>query len=462
MYIQQRLIVSAWSRGVSEPIISVSGLRGIVGESLTPLVAARYVAAFASTLLPGPVIVSRDGRASGPMLAPIICGALAACGRSVIYADVAATPTLGVLVRERSAAGGVQISASHNPPQYNGLKLFNREGRVLTAAAGQPVLAAYRESKFSWATFDKLGSQQQPGDTTGGHLRLILGTIDAAAIQARRFRVLLDSNAGAGSILGQQLLGAFGCDANLLGGQPNGRFEHPPEPTAENLASVRERVLAAKADIGFCQDPDADRLAIIDETGRYIGEEYTLALCLDHVLRDRKGPVVTNCATSRMAEDLAAKYGVPFHRSAVGEANVVDKMLEVKAVFGGEGNGGPIDPRVVLVRDSFVGMALVLAAMARRGKKVSELVAELPRYEIIKRTAKLPPEKLAAALDAAERRFADARPDRLDGLRLDWRDQWLIVRGSNTEPIVRIIAEAPTAAAAGSLVDAACDVIGKL
>src|SRR5262245_29878213 len=192
MYIQQRLIVSAGSRGVSEPIISVSGLRGIVGESLTPLVAARYVAALAGTLPPGPVVVSRDGRASGPTLAPIVCGTLAACGRSVIYVDVAATPTLGVLVREHAAAGGVQISASHNPPPYNGLKLFNREGRVLTAAAGQPVLAAYREAKFSWATFDQLGSQQQLGDTTGEHLRLILATVDAAAIKARRFRVMLD------------------------------------------------------------------------------------------------------------------------------------------------------------------------------------------------------------------------------------------------------------------------------
>jgi phosphomannomutase len=227
-------------------------------------------------------------------------------------------------------------------------------------------------------------------------------------------------------------------------------------------------VLDAKADVGFCQDPDADRLAIIDENGRYIGEEYTLALCLDHVLRERtarqeprppKASIVTNCATSRMAEDLAATHGAALHRSAVGEANVVDKMLASGAIFGGEGSGGPIDPRVGLVRDSFVGMGLVLAAMARRGKRLSELADELPRYEIVKRTAKLAPEKLAAALDAVERRFADATPDRLDGLRLDWPDRWLIVRGSNTEPIVRLIAEAPTAAAAEQLVQTASEVV---
>jgi len=440
------------AKSVSEPIISVSGLRGIVGDSLTPLVAARYVAAFAGTLPTGPVIVSRDGRSSGSMLAQVVCGTLAACGRDALYADVAATPTLGVLVRKHRAVGGVQISASHNPPPYNGLKLFSPEGRVFSAAPGQQVLEAYRASRIDWATFDALGSIEQLAETTSEHLRLVLATVNAEAIRARRFRVLLDSNAGAGSLLGRRLLEALGCAVTILGGEPTGQFAHPPEPTAENLAGVRQQVLAAQADVGFCQDPDADRLAIIDETGRYIGEEYTLAICLDHVLREGKGPVVTNCATSRMAEDLATQYGVPFHRSAVGEANVADKMVQTKAVFGGEGNGGPIDPRVGLVRDSFVGMALILAAMATRRKKVSELADELPRYEIVKRTAKMPPEKLPAAFAALKKHFADARADNLDGLRLDWPNRWLIVRGSNTEPIVRIIAEAPTITEAEKLV----------
>lgn len=437
---------------MSEPIISVSGLRGVVGESLTPDVAVRYVAAFAATLPPGPVVVSRDGRTTGPMLADLVRGALAASGRNVLDAGIAATPTLGVLVRETEAAGGVQISASHNPPQYNGLKLFNRDGRVIPAAAGQPVLQRYRTAAPIWATFESVGQTQAIADTSKEHLARVLATVDAETIRRRRFRVLLDSNAGAGSVLGRKLLEALGCEVTILGGEPTGHFEHPPEPTAENLAGVRERVVAAAADIGFCQDPDADRLAVIDEQGRYIGEEYTLALCLGHVLRERPGPVVTNCATSRMAEDLANKYGVPFQRSAVGEANVVDNMLAVGAVFGGEGNGGPIDPRVGLVRDSFVGMALILAAMASRGKKVSELAGELPRYEIRKTTVRLAPDKLPAACDSLQKHFSDAQPDRLDGLRLDWADRWLIVRGSNTEPIVRIIAEAPTATAADAIV----------
>lgn len=458
----QRTRCSSKELCVSEPIISVSGLRGIVGESLTPDVVVRYVAAFAGTLPPGPIVVSRDGRTSGPTLAELVRGTLAAGGRDVLDVGVAATPTVGVLVCSLEAAGGVQISASHNPPPYNGIKLFNRDGRVIPANAGQAVLNAYRQQAPVWQLFDRLGNIASVENATSEHLRLALGGVSADRVRGAKYRALLDSNAGAGSVLGRQLLSQLGCEVTILGAEPNGQFEHPPEPTVANLAGVRQQVIDAKADVGFCQDPDADRLAIIDENGRYIGEEYTLAICLDHVLRQRPGPIVTNCATSRMAEDLAAKYGVPFYRSAVGEANVVDKMLEVGAVFGGEGNGGPIDPRVGLVRDSFVGMALVLDAMASRGRKVSELANELPRYEIVKRTVSLAPEKLPDALDAVQRHFADARPDRLDGLRLDWPDRWLIVRGSNTEPIVRVIAEAPTAAAAEGLVKAASGVIAAL
>lgn len=445
-----------------EPIISVSGLRGIVGQSLTPLVAARYVAAFAATLGKGHVVVGRDGRASGSMLAQIVSGTLAACGRRVLYADVASTPTLGVLVRSHMAAGGVQISASHNPLSYNGLKLFNADGRVLPAAAGQPVLEGYRAGAASFVAAEHLGAQSQIGDTIGPHLRLVLATVDVAAIRARRFRVLLDSNAGAGSLLGQRLLSELGCEVTLLGGTPSGRFEHPPEPTAENLQGVAGRVVDAAAQIGFCQDPDADRLALIDERGRYIGEEYTLALCVDHVLRHTPGPIVTNCATSRMSEDIAKRHAAAFHRSAVGEANVADKMLAVGAVFGGEGNGGPIDPRVGLVRDSFVGMALVLASLAEQNAKLSQLVAELPRYTIDKQTLKFPAEKLPRALDALQAHNQDALASRLDGLRLDWPDRWLIVRGSNTEPIIRLIAEAPEPAAARQLIDAASQLLKTL
>lgn len=453
----------------SELIITVSGLRGIVGASLTSEVAARYVTAFAAELPAGPIVVTRDGRESGPMLVAAIAAALTAVGRKVLDGNVAATPTAGVLVRTQLAAGGIQISASHNPGAYNGIKLFSREGRVLPADAGARVLERYLgrlESASSPGVGDGTGGSKtrpQPpdvepiADTIGEHLRLVEAIVDADRIRHRQFRVVLDSAHGAGSLLGGEVLQHLGCTTTILGATPDGLFDHPPEPTEGNLASVVAQVGPHRAQIAFCQDPDADRLAIIDEHGRYIGEEKTLALCVGHVLRSgRRGSVVTNCSTSRMTEDLAAKYGVPFYRSKVGEANVVDLMLEKGAVIGGEGNGGVIDPRVGLVRDSFVGMALVLDAMAARDLPVSKLAAELPEYAIYKTTIAVGAERIPAGLDALEQHFADASPDRLDGLRLDWPDgAWLLVRPSNTEPIVRAFAEARTAAAAKELCERA-------
>jgi len=446
---------------VKEPIISVSGLRGVVGESLTPEVAIRYVAAFAARSPSGPLVVTQDGRPSGRMLAEAVHAGLHALGRNTIEVGIAATPTTGVLVRHCRAAGGIQISASHNPSEYNGLKLFSAEGRVIPAGPGGEVLVAYRSGRTSWVSHAELGSIQDCADPLVPHLTAVLATVDVPQIRSRKFHVLLDSNHGAGSILGLRLLNELGCTVTLLGGRSDGQFTHPPEPTADNLAGVLARVPEVGAEVGFCQDPDADRLAVIDENGRYLGEEYTLALCLDHVLRGRRGPIVTNCASSRIAEDLAAKYDVSLFRSAVGEANVVDAMLAHGAVFGGEGNGGPIDPRVGLVRDSFVGMALLLDAMASRQMPVSRLADELPNYQIVKTKVLLPPEKVAAGLDALERRFSDAKADRLDGLRLDWPNRWLLVRPSNTEPIVRAIAEANTKEEARRLCDEAAAVLQK-
>jgi len=453
-----------------EPIISVSGLRGIVGESLSPATAMRYVAAFVGTLTSdGPIVVSRDGRGSGPMLADAIRSALTACGRDCLDAGVAATPTTGVLVREHKAAGGIQISASHNPPAYNGIKLFNAEGRVVPADAGKLVLERYRSgAEPQWATHDRLGSVDVLSDTTSAHLKLVLATVDVAAIRARNFRVLLDANHGAGSVLGKRLLDELGCTTTILGDVPDGKFAHVPEPTAENLTGVLRSVVETKSDVGFCQDPDADRLALIDELGNYVGEEYTPALCAEHVLaklpREKRAnaAVVMNCSSSRMTEDIAAKYGAPCTRSAVGEANVVDEMKRRNAVYGGEGNGGVIDPRVGYVRDSFAGMALVLDALAARGTTLSKFAAELPRYEIVKTKMTLSADKLAPALAALKRRFADATSDTLDGLRLDWPNAWLLVRASNTEPIVRAIAEAPTEAEAARLCRETAEVIAQI
>ncbi|MGC4003166.1 MAG: phosphoglucosamine mutase [Pirellulales bacterium] len=396
------------------------------------------------------------------MLADVIGGTIAATGRRVLYAGVAATPTTGVLVREHKAAGGLQISASHNPPEYNGIKLFSSEGRVISAVDGQKVLERYQAGRYAWVTHETIGTITSTTATLDAHWNRVANTVDIQKIRKKRLSVLLDANHGSGSLLARKLLEELGCKVKILGGEPNGRFEHPPEPIEENLRGVVDMVKEREADIGFCQDPDADRLAVIDETGRYLGEEHTLAMCVDHMLRRRKGPIVTNCSTSRMTEDLAIKYGVPFYRSAVGEANVCDLMIAKEAILGGEGNGGVIDPRVGFVRDSFVGMAMILEAMASRDKKASQLADELPKYEIHKHKIRFPNAALTAGYAALEKHFPDAKVDKLDGLRFDWDNRWLLVRPSNTEPVVRAIAEAPTDAEAERLCKEAGKVLGVL
>ncbi len=448
---------------MSEPIISVSGLRGIIGESLDPILAIKYSTAFAGLIQEeGPIIVTRDGRATGTMLAQAICSGLSAIGRDVIYADVAATPTTGVLVRSLGAAGGIQISASHNPAPYNGIKLFGGHGRVVDAVVGEKVLQAYHDYKFPVVSHDKIGKISNLEDTVSEHIDLVLRTVDVEAIKSKKFKVVLDSHHGAGSVVGKPLLEALGCEAVCLGDTPDGLFEHPPEPTEANLKDTAAEAVKFGADAVFCQDPDADRLAVIDETGAYIGEEYTLAITLNHALKTRKGNVVINCSSSRMSDDICKMNGSTLHMSAVGEANVTTKMIDLDAVYGGEGNGGPIDPQVGYVRDSFVAMAQVLDAMASSGKTISALKQEIPAYDICKTKVAIEREKIQGLFDQLAAAYPDAKASTMDGLRLDWDDKWILVRPSNTEPIVRAIAEATSMADAQEMCDAAAEIASNL
>jgi len=447
---------------VSKPILSISGLRGIVGDGLDPVYVAQFAMALGTMANGGAIVVARDGRSSGPLLHHAVAAGLMAVGCRVIDAGIAATPTCGVLVRELRAAGGIEITASHNPPEWNGLKPFSPEGLVFDAALGQRLIETINRQSPALVPYNRIGRLETLDDPHAAHQNRILSVVEGAAIRARKPRVVIDCNHGAGSLLGPALLGALGCDVvSVLGGTPDGAFEHPPEPLREHLTGLCDAVKMHAADVGFAQDPDADRLAIVDDTGRYIGEELTLALCADHLLARTPGPIVVNGSTSRVTADIAARYNSPFHRSFVGEAHVVAKMKSVSAVLGGEGNGGVIDPRVGYVRDSFISMAHVLEGLATRNGTLSQWVDSLPRYTIVKDKLVCPAERIDAACAAIRNEFADGKAAEGDGLRVDWPDRWIQVRASNTEPILRVIAEAPDDPTARDLCARGVDVVRR-
>jgi phosphomannomutase len=439
-------------------IVSVSGIRGIIGAGLTPTPALAFAAALGTYHQGGRVVLCRDSRPSGQVLRHAVLAGLLGTGCDVIDVGVAPTPTCGLAVTRLGAAGAIQITASHNPAPWNGLKLFGGDGAVLSAAKGKEVKDIYDKGQFRQVPWDKLGTLIENRQAESWHRDRVLELVDARGTRERGFRVLLDANGGAGGPLGTALLEALHCRTVVKGGAADGHFEHQPEPLAENLLAILPLVPEEKADVGFVLDPDSDRLAIIDETGRYIGEELTLALAVSCRLRQQRGPVVINMSTSRVIEDIARRFDMACYRSAVGEANVVDKMRAVGAVIGGEGNGGVIDPRVGWVRDPFIGMSMVLELLVQTGKKLSELVAELPAYVIVKDKYEIDRARLPLVGAALEKRWPQAKCDRLDGLRLDWDDRWVHVRPSNTEPIVRVIAEAPRRADAETL----CREVGAL
>ena len=428
---------------MSERILSISGLRGIIGDGLDPEYVTRFAASLGTVVNGGTVVISRDGRSTGDMLRHAVLSGLMATGCKVLDLGIATTPTCGVMVTALGAAGGLQLTASHNPIEWNGLKPFSPLGSVFDKEAGERLLSVMNGSP-AYKTWSGLGSVELVADPDSEHQRRVFQLVDVAAIRARKFKAILDCNHGSGSVLGPKLLRDLGCDVIVLGDIADGRFEHPAEPLKENLTGLMAAVAAHGADVGFAQDPDADRLAIVDNTGRYIGEELTLGLAADHVLSRSKGPVVVNGSTSRVTADIAQKFGCPFHRSHVGEANVVAKMREVQALIGGEGNGGVIEPRVGFVRDSFVSMAYVLDGLASRRSPLHAWVDSLPKYTIIKDKLHCPRERVDRACAALRAAYRTALVTEGDGLRLDWPDRWVQVRASNTEPIIRVIAEAPS------------------
>ena len=448
-------------------MVSVSGIRGRVGEALTPEVVANYAAAFGAWALsktPGrAIVIGRDSRVSGPMFHRAALAALQSVGANVVDIGLTTTPTCQLAVEDHHAAGGIMLSASHNPIEWNALKFIGPTGLFLEASEGTE-MRAVADRGIPRAKWDKLGSVESDSGAVTRHLDRILRIpyLKVDAIRKRGFHVALDCVRGAGSVIIPPLLERLGCKVTAIHMEPDGRFPHPPEPVAENLVELERLVKDAKADVGFAVDPDVDRLALVSEKGAALGEDYTLALAAMVVLAHRQGPVVTNLSTSRVVEDAVTRAGSRLTLAPVGEINVAVRMRELRAVVGGEGNGGVILPEVHLGRDAPVAVALVLQLMAETGKSISAIAAQLPRYAIVKDKLDRPKASLESVYAALREAFADALVDDQDGLRLAWDDRWLHVRPSGTEPIVRVIAEAPTEQQARELVRKAREPLMKL
>jgi len=438
-------------------MVSVSGIRGRVGDSLTPEVVARYAAAFGAwSIGPGKsrkIVVGRDSRVSGPMFHRIVVGTLQLVGCEVIDIGLTTTPGCQLAVEHHHAAGGLMLSASHNPIEWNALKCIGSSGLFLEAAEGA-AMRALVEQGIPYAKWDAIGSVTADREAAARHIAAVLAIpyVDVKGIRARRFKVALDCVRGAGATVMPALLEQLGCEVVAINLEPDGRFPREPEPIAENLGELEKLVRESKADIGFAVDPDVDRLALVSDRGKAIGEDYTLALAARVVLKHRRGPLVTNLSTSLVVEAAAREAGVEMVRAPVGEVNVAVRMREVEAAVGGEGNGGVILPEVHLGRDAPIGAALLLQLLLEEGRPLSAIVDALPRYVIVKDKLPRPDASLEKVYGALESAFGDATADRQDGLRLAWADRWVHVRPSGTEPIVRVIAEAPDEAGARELV----------
>ncbi len=436
-------------------IVSISGIRGVFGDGLSPDTLVTYASAYGAWVRERAqrrpvVVVGRDGRVTGEVCSRLVTATLQATGCHVIDAGLATTPTVEMGVLKAEADGGIILSASHNPAEWNALKLLNERGEFLSAEAGQAVIDRAESGEDFTVAYDRLGSYRE-ADFLPYHIEQILALpyIDPEVIAARNFRVVVDGINSVGGTALPALLDALGVgDVHVVNGEPTGRFAHPAEPLPEHLEDTTRLVAETGADLGLVVDPDADRLALIADGGTFFGEERTQVVAADFLMRKQPGPFATNLSSSRLIEDVVARYDQPVHRSAVGEINVVEAMQAHGAVLGGEGNGGIILPALHYGRDALAGAALVLQFLAETGQSLSELGATYPDYHISKN--KLPLETDDRALDAdallagLAERYADAKISTVDGVKIDLDEGWVHLRTSNTEPILRIYTEART------------------
>lgn len=457
-------------------IKSISGIRGTIGgqpgEGLSPIDIVRFTAAYASFIRKNTtrdtnvIVVGRDARLSGRMVNDLVVGTLTGMGFDVVNIGTASTPTTEIAVVEEQACGGIIITASHNPIQWNALKLLNQDGEFLNDAQGKEVLRIADEQSFVFADVMALGHEFTVNNYNQRHIRKVLDLklVDREAIEKADFTVAVDAVNSVGGVVIPQLLRALGVKNIVeLNCEPTGRFAHTPEPVPANLTEIAGLMRQGGIDVGFVVDPDVDRLAIVMENGEMFVEEYTLVSVADYVLSNTPGSTVSNLSSSRALRDVTNAHGCTYNAAAVGEVNVTTKMKETGAVIGGEGNGGVIYPEAHYGRDALVGVALFLTLLAKSGKKVSELKATYPAYEIVKDKVTLTPDiNVDAVLEAVKDEYKGEQITDIDGVKIDFADSWVHLRKSNTEPIIRVIAEASTSEAAKALTQKLIAVINRI
>lgn len=438
-------------------IKSISGIRGTIGghtgDTLNPLDIVKFTTAYATFIrrsgksASNKIVVGRDARISGAMVNNVVCGTLMGVGYDVVNIGLATTPTTELAVKMADAAGGIIITASHNPRQWNALKLLNNEGEFLTAADGNEVLDIAEREDFEYADVDHLGHYYEDNSFDDRHIESVLNLrlVDTEAIRKAGFKVCVDAVNSVGGIILPKLLEKLGVEYKVLYGEPTGDFAHNPEPLEKNLSGIMDEMKKGCYDLGIVVDPDVDRLAFISEDGTMFGEEYTLVSVADYVLSNTPGNTVSNLSSTRALRDVTEKHSGVYSAAAVGEVNVTTKMKEVNAVIGGEGNGGVIYPESHYGRDALVGIALFLSSLAHKGCKVSELRASFPEYFIAKNRIDLTPSTdVKAILNKVKELYKDEQINDIDGVKIDFANKWVHLRASNTEPIIRVYSEAAT------------------
>jgi phosphomannomutase len=435
---------------------SISGIRGVVGETLTPMVIMEYVSAFSSILNDGKILIGRDSRLTGRMISSMVASTLNACGRDVVDIGIIPTPVVLYGVANGDYAGGIVITASHNPEEWNALKLVNSKGKFLSPAEFDALTYNYSIRDFFYSDYKNIGCMSTNDEITANHRKTIFDFVDTKTIINKKFKVALDTVNGAAGKHTTDFLNDLGCGIIPMFTEPTGLFSHPPEPTPKNLTALSEMIRKEKVDIGFAIDPDGDRLVIADETGVVLSEELTLALCVFHYLKHhKKTDIVINQSTSRIIEDIASQFGCKVVRVPTGEIHVTEEMEKTGALLGGEGNGGIIAFGMNKCRDALAGIAFILEMLAKENKTVSEMAKSLPKYVLIKE--KFPVENLdfINLENDIKSSFADCNINTSDGIRVELKDSWILIRKSNTEPIVRIFAEAKSEKEAAGLIEKA-------